>query len=114
MINGINPCFCREPPALEWGTLCYILERLDRFITSSHFSTEKSELGCSFYSMMQMYFFRNDVEGTANLRRIDLNILNGVVPLSIGMLLSWFYRGHIVAGFVAMTDFAPNNEINRD
>jgi hypothetical protein len=30
------------------------------------------------------------------------------------MLLSWFYRGHIVAGFVAMTDFAPNNEINRD
>jgi hypothetical protein len=34
--------------------------------------------------------------------------------LSIGMILSSFYCGQIVAGFVAMTDGAPETKINFD
>jgi hypothetical protein len=33
------------------------------------------------------YVYGNGVEALGNIRRIGLNILNGVVPLSIGMIL---------------------------
>jgi hypothetical protein len=90
MINGINPCLWRKPPALELecGLLCGFFERLDRFVTFSHFSTEMGDLAYSFYSMIQLYVLRYVVEAIGNIRRIGLNILNGLVPLLIGMILS--------------------------
>jgi hypothetical protein len=45
------------------------------------------DLANSFYTMIQLYVLRNVVEAAGNLTGIGLNILNGVVPLSIGMLL---------------------------
>ena len=63
-------------------------ERLDRFVTFSHFSTEMGDLAYSFYSMIQLYVLRYVVKAIGNIRRIGLNILNGLVPLLIGMILS--------------------------
>jgi hypothetical protein len=88
MINSISPCFCREPSALECGELCGFLERLDRIITFAHFSTEMGDLAYSFYSMIQLYVLCYVFEAIGKIRRIGLNILNGLVPLSIGMILS--------------------------
>jgi hypothetical protein len=39
-------------------------------------------------SMIQLYVLRYVVEAIGNIRRIGLNILNGLVPLLIGMILS--------------------------
>jgi hypothetical protein len=85
MINGIIPCLCREPPALECGALCGFLERLDRIITFAHFSTEIGDLAKPFYIMMQSYVLSYGVEALG-LAGIGLKITNGLVPLSIGMI----------------------------
>jgi hypothetical protein len=77
-----------EPLALECGELCGFLERLDPIITFAHFSTEMGDLAKPFYSMMRSYVLCYGVEALGNKRRIGLNILNGLVPLSIGMILS--------------------------
>jgi hypothetical protein len=114
MIDGINPCFGRDPPALECGLLGGFLERLDQFITLSHLSTEMGDLAYSFYSMMQLYVLRYAFEAIGKMRRICLKITNDAVPLLIGMLLSLFYRSQFVPGFDAMTDGAPEIKISRD
>ncbi len=68
--------------------LCGFFEHLDQFVTFSHFSTEMGDLAYSFYSMIQLYVLRYVVKAIGNIRRIGLNILNGLVPLLIGMILS--------------------------
>ena len=73
---------------MECGLLCGFFEHLDQFVTFSHFSTEMGDLAYSFYSMIQLYVLCYVFEAIGKIRRIGLNILNGLVPSSIGMILS--------------------------
>jgi hypothetical protein len=68
-------------------------QRLDQFVTFSHFSTEMGDLAYSFYCMLiqLLYVLLRYVVGQSNRqhKKNSLDILNGLlVPLSIGMILS--------------------------